>query len=377
MTGERVPRILEISDFRMMPEAYPETVDHWSTLSPADFYNKGPRDNLVTMTSLPRLARALASPDYDLVVVQPGMFPPWHLQAISRSLFRRSALRGVIPYFRYFGPEMIRGRVSAPIAVWDLEEAPFICKHNLFLLDRATLYFKRELPPDHWRTFMGTVHHKVPTPRFRMLEKQRSRIGKLRPISFGLPFGRDKLPGAHPVPDGQKTADIFFTGRVKDSTTVRQRGLAELLALRDKGYRIDVPDNNLPLDEYLKRCARAWLTWSPEGFGYECFRTYEAAICGSVPVLNRQTLDRYNPLRDSEHCFYYDVEPGGLTRTLEQALSNRAKLSEMARAARVFVLAEHTYAALGRHVAETTLAFAASGDSSGVRHAGTKPGHDD
>jgi glycosyltransferase involved in cell wall biosynthesis len=347
------PRILEIGEHRLMREAYPETTTHWSTA--ATLADRGPRDRLVTLTALPALARALASSDYDLVVVQPGPFPPWHWQAITRSLFRRSTLRGVMPYFRAFGQQMLRGRVAAPIAVWDWEDSPYIFAHNQFLLDRATLFFKRELPVDGWRVFMRTVHERLPTPRFRMLEKQRRRVAKLRPISLGLPCGREALPTAKPVTADQKTADVFFAGRVAGSSTVRERGLAELLLLRDKGVRIDIPDKPLPLDQYLARIARAWLTWSPEGFGYDCFRTYEAAVCGSVPILNRQTVERYKPLRDGEHCLYYDIEPGNLTEAIMRALQDRNRLNRMAIDARKFVLAEHAPAALARYVAETTL----------------------
>jgi hypothetical protein len=350
------PRILEIGEHRLMREAYPATTTHWSTA--ATLADRGPRERLVTLAALPALARALAGSDYDLVVVQPGPFPPWHWQAVARSLFRRSALRGVMPYFRTFGPEMLRGRVSVPLAVWDWEDSPFIFAHNQFLLDRATLFFKRELPVDHWRVFMRTVHERLPTPRFRMLEKQRRRVAKLRPISLGLPSGRAALPTAKPVPAAQKTVDVFFAGRVAGSSTVRERGLAELVALRDEGIRIDIPDKPLPLDEYLARITRAWLTWSPEGFGYDCFRTYEAAICGSVPILNRQTIERYKPLRDGEHCFHYDIEQGNLAATITHALRDRDRLNTMAVDARNFVLAEHTPAALARHIAETTLRVA-------------------
>jgi hypothetical protein len=352
------PRILEIGEHRLMREAYPETTTHWSTAPTLAAANRGPRERLVTLASLPALRRALASDDYDLVVVQPGPFPPWHWQAVARSLFRRSTLRGVMPLFRSFGQQMVRGRVSAPIAVWDWEDSPFIFSHNQFLLDRATLFFKRELPVDHWRVFMRTVHERLPTPRFRMLDKQRARVARLRPISLGLPSGREKLPTARPVAAEQKTADIFFAGRVEGSSTVREHGLAELISLRDKGIRVDVPDKPLPLEEYLARIARAWLTWSPEGYGYDCFRTYEAAICGSVPILNRQTVERYKPLRDGEHCFHYDVEPGNLAATITSALGDRGRLNQMASAARDFVLAEHTSAALARHIAETTLSVA-------------------
>ncbi len=355
------PRILEIGEHRLMREAYPETTTHWSTAATLAAAEHGPRDHLVTLASLPALRKALASSDHDLVVVQPGPFAPWHWQAIARSLFRRSTLRGVMPYFRTFGQQMIRGRVTAPIAIWDWEDSPFIFSHNQVLLDRATLFFKRELPVDHWRVFMRTVHERLPTPRFRLLAKQRRRVAKLRPVSLGLPRGRETLPSARPVAADQKTSDVFFAGRVEGSSTVRERGLAELIALRDSGIRVDIPDTPLPLDQYLARMARAWLTWSPEGYGYDCFRTYEAAVCGSVPILNRQTVERYKPLRDGEHCLYYDVEQGNLTATITRALRDRDHLSQMAQAARRFVLTEHTPAALARYIAETTLNTTAGG----------------
>lgn len=353
------PRILEIGEARLMAEAYPQTTDHWST-RPSPARDDNPRNHLVTLASLPRLARALASNDYDLVVIQPGGHAPWAWQGIARALFRRSALRGEIPYFRGFGQQMLRGRVTAPIAVWDMADAPIVPRHHLFLIDLAKVYFKRELPADHWRVFMGTLHEQVPTPRFRRATKHRQRIAKLRPISLGLPLGLDRNAVVASLHTEGKTSDVFFAGRVDASSTVRKSGLDELLALRAKGYKIDIPEAPLPLEAYLKRCAQAWLTWSPEGYGYETFRTYEASICGSVPVLNAPPIERYKPLLHGRHCFYHDAEPGGLTRTLEGALSDREKLRPMAQAAREFVLAEHTFTALARYVVESTLGQARS-----------------
>jgi hypothetical protein len=351
------PRILEIGEHPLMAEAFPATTSHWSTRVELD-EKSGSDAQLVTLASLPRLARALASDAYDLVVLQPTTFRFWQWQAVSRSLLRRSILRGRTSYFRSLGQELIRAQVKAPIAIWDMADAPIIPSQHAFFIDRSTLYFKRELPVDHWRVFMGTLHHQVPTPRFRNAAKQRQRIEKLRPISLGMPLGLDRSPALSDLHNTEKETDVFFAGRVRESATIRETGLKELLALRDRGLRIDIPDKPLPLAEFLKRSAQAWLTWAPEGYGYETFRAYEAPFCGSVPVLNVPSIHRYKPLQDGVHCFYHAPEPDSLTRTVEMALSDRAKLIEMARSARQFVLSEHTFSSLGRYVAETTLAQA-------------------
>jgi hypothetical protein len=351
------PRILEIGEHPLMAEAFPATTSHWSTrVEPAEPPHGDAE--LVTLASLPRLARALASDAYDLVVLQPTTFRFWQWQAITRSLLRRSILRGRTSYFRSLGQELIR-TVKAPIAIWDMADAPIIPRQHAFFLDRSTLYFKRELPADHWRVFTGTLHYQIPTPRFRNTAKHRRWVDKLRPISLGLPLGLDRSPFSD-LHNTEKESDVFFAGRVQGSATVRETGLKELLALRERGVRVDIPDGPLPLSEFLKRSAQAWLTWAPEGYGYETFRAYEAPFCGSVPVLNLPPLHRYKPLQDGVHCFYHAPEPGSLTRTVETALADRARLIEMARSARQFVLAEHTFSSLGRYVAETTLAQARS-----------------
>jgi len=165
-------------------------------------------------------------------------------------------------------------------------------------------------------------------------------------------------------PFGEKTIDVFFAGHIGDSSTVRERGFAELLALRQHGYAIDVSDTALPLEEYLARCRRAHLVWSPEGLGWQCFRTYEAAICGAVPLCSRPGIERYRPLIADEHAIYYDVEPGELTRTVMAALADRARLRDIGAAALEHVRAFHTPAAIARYIvdaaAETTGRWIAS-----------------
>ena len=190
----------------------------------------------------------------------------------------------------------------------------------------------------------------------RRMRRWQARIDKLRPLS--LPVPKIEVPeiaaGAFP----KKTADIFFAGETQGNSSVRRRGINELNALSGRGIRVDVPDGRLPWVEYTQRMARAWLTWSPEGVGWECYRPSEALQCFSVPLINTPTIERHTPLLEGEHAFYYDIEPGGLTRAVEAALADKEKLKHMALAGREFVRTHRTHRAIVDHVIETTLSRA-------------------
>ena len=88
--------------------------------------------------------------------------------------------------------------------------------------------------------------------------------------------------------------------------------------------------------------ARAWLTWSPEGLGWECFRHYEAPFAFSVPIINSPTIIRYRPLIDGIHAFYYcPDEPNALAEKVKTALGDKKRLREMAERAHAHVLKYH------------------------------------
>ncbi|MDQ2688635.1 MAG: glycosyltransferase, partial [Armatimonadota bacterium] len=148
--------------------------------------------------------------------------------------------------------------------------------------------------------------------------------------------------------------DVFFAGALGNST-VRVRGAEQLRGLAARGFGVDLAEPNLPPAEYFARCARAWLTWSPEGLGWDCFRHYEAAACGSVPLVSRPSIHRYQPLQHGVHCVCYDVEGDGLERAITEALGNKERLMAMARAAREHVLRHHTHRRLCEYVIEATL----------------------
>jgi hypothetical protein len=350
------PKILEIGPTPFMWQAFPETTEFYSSWHDETMSAPERGRHIVSLAALPRLARRLVNPSFDLVVVHAPPFRAWGSRALVRGLFRRSVLGGNVPAFRGFGPALLRLPVAAPIVVLDLDDAATIVRDNLFLLDKAVLYFKRELPIDHWQVFAGSAHWRVPTPRFRAQHRNRNRVSKLHPLSLGLPFEVSRRDVS--APDGEKTIDVFFAGRLRNSSTVRERGLAELLALRKRGYAIDVSDVTLPLEDYLARCGRAYLVWSPEGFGWQCFRTYEAAICGAAPLCSRPGVERYRPLIEGVHAIYYDVEPGELTRTVTAALADRERLRAIGAAARDHVRTFHTPAAIAQHIVDATAEIA-------------------
>jgi hypothetical protein len=303
-----------------------------------------------------RLPRLLADPGVAAIVCHPTMFAPWNPEWFIRAIFNRRFFRTGLPLTSGWGPQLLRRRVVPPIAVLDREDLPVINRSHLFLLDRASAYFKRELPSDRWKVFVKTGHHGVPTPRYRMVERHRRRVDKLLPISLGLKLGsQPHFPAA-----AEKTADVFFAGRIEGSSTVRRQGMRELLALREQGVTLDVPQGKLPLDEFYRRAAAARLVWSPEGFGWDCFRHYEAPMCGSVPLINNPTIERHQPLIGGKHAVYYDIEPGGLTRAVLAALADHDRLAAMAAEAKMVVERHHTPMAIARHILETTLARAAS-----------------
>ncbi len=312
----------------------------------------------ITPATLPRLNALLNDPATSLVICRPMFYPPWHWQWIAREMFSRRMLRGQSRLIAPWATQLLRRPIAAPIAVLDSEDFPGIKPDRYFLLDRCCRYFKRELPPDRWRLFMGTGHADLPSRRFRGGAHMQRRIGKVSPISLGLPASALKLL---PLPPGEKTADVFFVGDVERSSTVRSSGIGELLALRDSGLKVDIPETRLPPEEFYRRAAAAWLVWSPEGLGWDCFRHYEAPACGSVPVINRPTIERHRPLEDGRHAVYYDPEPGHLTNAIRTALADKDRLLAMARDGQAHVMANHTPEALVRYVIESSLDAEAGG----------------
>lgn len=312
-------RILEIGPFTLFNRVHPEITTHiWTGYFQNDVVQGKylPPD----IGSAWLLGRWLRTRRFDLIVCF-----GWEQPAGGgyRILSRR--------WFRSLPMHLLRLPTRTPLVVLDVFDSATIAQRNRFLMRRCQHYFKRELRLDG-----------DPSAGYR-----REYLSKLKPISIGLSDARMR---AMPQP-AVKTTDVFFAGSAYPGA--RSEGIRELLDLRARGYTIDIPEDRLPYSEYLQHCARAWLVWSPPGRGWDCFRHYEAAAAGSVPVMSRPSIRPYEPFVDGIHCCYYDGEPGSLARAVTNALRDRPRLVQMASAARAHVWAHFTHERLCAYILTT------------------------
>jgi hypothetical protein len=352
-----VGRIVEIGDKPFIKAAFPQETEFFSTYATAPATDPQQKIYNISLSTIGRLRALLRDPETCLIVCHPHQRAPWTADAISRALFSRRIFQGQLPLLRAFGTQFLRGQCHAPIVVLDQDDFPLINRSNLFLLERCHLYFKRELPIDRWQVFLKTAHSNLPTGRFRRLSRWKELVEKLRPISLGLPMNaRTAYPQA-----SEKTTDVFFAGEVQSSSWVRKVGICELESLAKAGIKVDLPKTKLSPDEFYARCAASWLVWSPEGYGWDCFRHYESLACGAVPIINYPTIERYRPLVDGEHALFYSSEPGSLTEAVLRALQDKERLTRIADAGRKHVMQHHTASALARHVVEQGMGLLRAG----------------
>lgn len=298
------------------------------------------------------LPAALADPALDLVICHQQGFSPWGPRWWLKKLFNRDTYKRGVAINSMFAPQLLRLHNAKPLAVIDWSDNRHIEPADLFLLKAATVYFKRELPVDRWQVFSRIAAQTTPSERFRRKPDNRQLLDKLQPLSLGPPVGR---PGSYPSTAQPKTSDIFFAGQSDGASTVRSSGLSELRQLAGEGYRIDIAEGRLDRETFLARAAAAHLVWSPEGYGWDCFRHYEAPLTWSVPLINTPTIIRHQPLEANVHAIYYEPEPGGLSRAARGALANPGNLETMAAASRDRVLSHHVLARQVEYMVNTTL----------------------
>jgi hypothetical protein len=329
-------RIVEIGCHAVMKSAFPDRTRllwTYNKLSePLSFYEP------FSMRAAWQVWQQSRAGQIDLIVVWVSPYAPWNFRQL-KAVFGRpfQPWRSLI---RILGIQALRFLSTAtPILAIDNEDARTIAAHNVFLLDKAKYFFKRELPIDRWQVFQHTAHAGLPGARFRTNAKNRRRVGKLHPISVGV-TPQDPVPPQIPFPE--KSIDLFVALTLEGGTTVRNQGIEQIRRLANTGLVLDILEGRIDHSEYMKRMASAWLTWSPEGLGWDCFRHYEAPLVCTVPVINSATIVRYEPLQDGIHAIYYQPdEPLSLGEKIKSALADKDRLRLIAQTARSHVLKFH------------------------------------
>lgn len=286
---------------------------------------------------------------YDLVISGSSLYPSFN----PRKGFLKNLANTAGKFLRH--PHLISGqfpyaKISTDLVGLDCECRPIIDNRRFRELDRAICYFKRDLPQNPCNAFLYT-HPKTEcsgnVPRIAPFNRW---IAKLRPISLGI----DDLTAAKlSVIEAAKKTDVFFAGDLSFRPT-RLAGIRQLERLKSEGFKIDIATQRLSHDEFIRRCAQAYLVWSPEGLGWDCYRHYEVGAAASVPLMQFPPIYCYSPFMDNEHTIYYHVGGDHLAVRVRQALQNRPRLVEMGQAARQHVLTWHTHAALSRYVISET-----------------------
>lgn len=340
-------RVLEIGEHPLFGRVMPEVTESYF----AGYLARMRRDlPFFGFIALLRTLSAARRGEYDLIVVAPPLYPGWHprsfLAAFKFTLFKgrpRDLWGALVSPLLFAALRLYPGERMIAINRSDSFGLP---RHQFFLLDKAQAFFKRELPIDHWQALTGTAHRRQPGLNFRRKPRWRARMAKLRPFALGL--SPEATAGALAAGPAAKRSDVFFAGTIDGNSHVRTLVPAQLMALRAAGVVVDHAEKPVPREEFYRRCAEAWLTLSPAGLGWDCYRHVEAALAGSVPLVSAPTIDRYRPLVIGEHCLAYHPDEGRLTDIVVAALADKAKLAAMAAAAREHALRHLTDEAVCR-----------------------------
>jgi hypothetical protein len=325
-------RILEIGDRDFFYELFPRQVT-WIWTSKGRLKDSGADPKLkFTWKLFFDLRRRIARNEFDLIVLTLVGIPLYRVEHFFlKKLFyflRRFFFKffTLAPYLVFFVDLK-----KTKLVVLDSWDDPIIRPQYFIFFSRLSRYFKRELPPNHWQAFLCTTRRYENLGNIRK-EPAFVRIqSRLRTLPIRA-YRRDQLAFCEPV---EKNTDIFYVGM--DHNPIRQKGVQLLRKFQEQGWRVDMPTTRLSKEEFSQRLQRSWLAFSPQGDGWQCHRTYEAIIHGAVPVMNYPVVERYRPLRDGVHAFYYGCEEEHLLEVLRQALGDKARLVKMLASAREYL----------------------------------------
>jgi hypothetical protein len=311
-------------------------------------------NNLVS--NLVSLFHECKKADYDIIIVR----------ELARFIYRKECsfiinfARWLIAYYVVWCVSRAK-KNSIPVAVIDMVDEMVFDPRDALLLKICDCYFKRELPVNKFNAFARfKPHHAELIDRVRGPEIVEM-AAKLRPISLGFTNTKEGVPRIDlesrfqpPVREDEKIYDVFFSGGVDYSST-RAMGIDDLKYLEGLGYNVLILKEHIPIQEFWDLMRKSWITWSPEGLGWDCYRHYEAALVQSVPLINQGGILRYRPLVNNVHALYYEVEERKMLDVITKALEDKDKLLRMSASARQHVLDYHLTKKRGEYVVEETL----------------------
>lgn len=351
------PRILEFGLMPLVTAAFPERTTFLDTrLRWADVRTRAPRSGSMPLRLLKLvrrvagIARACLVQDYDIVVARcvgpvnsAGRAYPVHAALSLIGL----AFRGLV-LFAARGPRV-------RLAVLDVTDHLTIHPRDRAFLRRCDLFFKRELAANPWNTLETVLPRGACAGHARQDPACLALRAKLRPFALGI--GATALKA--PIPASARSYDLFYVGSVQ-GIAFREALSGVLPRLAARGWRIHAPTHRLSPEAFAEAITRSRFCLSPSGVGWDCYRHYEVAALGSVPIFDTRPLTGIKPFLHGREGFYLDPQED-LERALDHLLrTDDAGVDRMTSAAQALVERVYTFDALARYVIAETLALGPS-----------------
>lgn len=257
--------------------------------------------------------------DHNACLFQYGQMGYWQKVSFWRGIFRRlrkSGLKGASSQYTYSSAlpwSLEQLQQHLPIVAIDAWNASYLRDNDINTLKLCSLYFKRGAPYNHF-----LLHHQF---RATPCEPETIElIKKIWPIPLGITDKKFYELKSHPRQ--QQDVDVFWAGRM--TSTLRISALKRLHELAaKKQWNIVILEKNLPFQEFCDMVARSKITLSVEGKGWDCHRHYEAVALGSVPLINKPTIDAVW-WHHMPPAIYFDNDFSNFDVQLEQLLNNDA-----------------------------------------------------
>lgn len=315
-------RILEISRIGLFKSLLPDSTK-WIRWGASLTANEPVQPERLSIRTLNQVLRQLSSDRFDLLVL-PAMHTNHHHDQSFLKLGVKMAAKSVShsPIAIHLLNRMIVR--SYRHIILDINDTTEFCKETMNLFPRYDMYFKRELDISSDIVDSGAA--------------------RAKPISLFVPDDRLQSNMA------SKDIDVFFAGNI--CSNARKKAIQELQYLRDSGFIVYIPADRLSYQEYLRNLSRSWIVLSPEGYGWDCYRHYEAGFAGSVPLINYPSYRRNLFFREGIHCVYYNADTECVANKVRALLKNKADLLRIGAEARRHVLRYHTRSGVARSILE-------------------------